>query len=401
MIKAIENEQYDTLFQSFAEVDQIFGVLYATYIDELQYLAVDDPQNKIAEEIGAKFYELRPSIATLRNELSLGEFQEALEQLQTLKSHTRKLFALFERFKRESESGELYSEVPYTHELLRVCHHFLNKKLSAEAVQGRLEIFCQYHEQLENQVNSLLPSPMERPILEERLPDLDEALSLQLQAIEDLDIALERNEENCLREAMLLLEEAAETLVEVYRSLQKADLEAPSISCIRCGADNSLDARICGKCAAVLPQAAGLSQPVSTITLEEDGSEVVSRESEEVLKMQSLVDQALLSNDNSELRQALGEFEKRLLRNRTQFQRLESPPTDLPSEHANLLSQARQTFAQALSELEHSLALLLEGSERLDLALLQSGMEQMRLAESSFQDFQAQFQEAESLRPGF
>lgn len=400
MIRAIENERYETLFEHFAELDQIFGVLYTTYIDELQYLAVDDPQNKVAEKIGAVFYELRPSIATLRNELSLGEYLEALEQLQILKSHTQKLFALFESFKRESEGSEIYSEVPYTQELLRVCHHFLNKKLSAEAVQGRLEIFCQYHEHLENQVINLLPSPMERPIFEERLPDLEEALSLQLQAIEDLDLALERNEESSMREAMLLLEEAAEALVEVYRSLQKADLEAPSISCIRCGADNSLEAKICGQCAAVLPQAAGMSPPVSTIALEEDGSTVASQESEEVLKLQSLVDQALLANDTSELSQALLEYEKRLARNRRQFERLESPPADLPSEQAGLLWKARDTFALALGELERGLALLQEGAEHFDLGLLQSGMDQIRLAESNFRDFQVQFKEAESLSQG-
>ena len=36
MIHAIQSERYDDLYRQYAEVDQIFGMLYGTYIDELQ-----------------------------------------------------------------------------------------------------------------------------------------------------------------------------------------------------------------------------------------------------------------------------------------------------------------------------------------------------------------------------
>lgn len=395
MIAAIQNERYDTLNQQYAELDQIYGMLYGTYVEELQYLAVGDPHNQSAVKIGQQFELLKPCLRALHNELSLKEFSEAEEHLVQLQEHSRTLFELFDEYKAVAATGKKYSDIPYTNELIRVGRHYLNGELAVEAVLGRFEIFCRFHELLENQVETLMPSPPERKTFDERLPDLQEALDLQMHAIEDLDLALDREDDEALAEALEQIAEAGEVLVEVYQALQKADLEPRRISCIRCGADNSIESRLCGACGGVLPQSAALGTPVSTIALEEDGSNVESGESEELTRLRNLVEEAQLTNDPQELLRALSGFRERWERNHRKFERLEAPPADLPPEHGALLSKAKQTFAQALGDLEEGLQLLEDGATVLDAGLLEAGLSRMHDGESLFREFVKEFERAQ------
>lgn len=397
MIQAIQNGRYDTLYEQYAELDQIFGMLYGTYIEELQYLAADDPQNEVAHKIGEQFLELRPYIQALHDDLSLKEFAEAAANLEELKIQTERLFSLFAEYKRVAALGHSYSEIPYTHELIRVTRHYLKGELSLEAVQGRLDIFCQYHELLENQVATLVPSPPERKTFEERMPDLHEAMELQLHAIEDLDLALERNDHEAVEQALEHLAEAADVLVEVYNALQKADLEPRKISCIRCGAENSIDARLCGKCGAVLPQSAALATPVSTIALEEDGTAVAAEESEEAARMRDLVQSAQLGNDPTELLKGISEFRARWERNQRQFERLQAPPPEVPAEHLEILNAARETFAEAMTLLGEAMQFLEDGATVLDPRLLETGLARMHEGESVFREFAKEFERAQQM----
>lgn len=397
MIHAIQSERYDDLYRQYAEVDQIFGMLYGTYIDELQYLAAGEVHNSVAVKIGEQFHTLKPCIQSLHDELSLREFGPAIEHLEELKEHSLKLFSLFGEFKQAAAEGPKFSEIPYTHELIRVTRHYLEGNLALEAVQGRLDIFCQYHELLENQIAALVPSEPERKTFEERMPDLQEAVDIQMHAIEDMDVALERLDHEALEEALDHLAEAAEVLVDVYNALQRADLEPRKVSCIRCGADNSIDSRLCGSCGAVLPQSAGMGIPVSTVALEEDGSAVDSGESEEVRRIRGVVESARLSSDPGELMSALSDYRTRWERNQRQFERLESPPAELPAEQAQLLGHARETFAEAMAILQEALQLLEDGATVLDLNLMDAGLSRMHEGELVFKEFAKDFEQAQRM----
>ena len=397
MIKAIQNERYDALYEQYAELDQIYGMLYGTYIEELQYLAADDPHNSVAEQIGEQFLQLRPSIQALHDDLSLREFSEAVENLEELKELTLKLFSLFAEYKRVAASGVVYAEIPYTQELIRVCRHYLDGELAMGAVLGRLDIFCKFHELLESQITTVIPSPPERKTFQERLPDLHDALEIQMHAIEDLDLALERGDNELLEETLEHLAEAAEALVEVYHALQKADLEPRKICCIRCGADNSIESRLCGSCGAVLPQSAGIGTPISTIALEEDGSAVANEESEEVLRMRGLVDEAQLKNDPGELLDAISDYRSRWDRNQRKFESLDDPPPDLSGEQLALLTKARKTFADAMHALQESMQLLEDGATVLDLGLMEAGLARMQEGDNLFREFAKEFERAQEL----
>ena len=396
MIEAIQESRYEALSQPYVELDQILGALYGSYLEELRYLAVDEPQNAPAAQIAEQFEIMRPALRCLHDALSLSEFTEALQALEELKEQTQELFNLFQNYKEAAAKGPRYSEVPYTHELIRVGRHYLNGHLDAEAVQGRLELFCQYHELLENQVVTMVPSPPERTTFEERRSELEEALNLQLEAIEDLDLALERNDDETVAEALNLLKLAAETLVEVYRALQKADLEPRQVSCIRCGSANSIESRLCDQCHAVLPQQAGLGT-VSTIALEEDGSAVSADQSEEVARLQGLVEKALADGEVEALRQAVEDYRQRWLENQRRYRKLEQPPEDIPGDQLEVLTRAKDHFAQAMSHLDEALDLLLGGLEPLSSAQLHSGLERLRRGESSFRGLAQEFKMAEEL----
>lgn len=397
MISALESEQYETLFEDFHDLDATFGILYGTYVDELHYLAADEPQNEVAERIGVQFAELRPFINALRDDLSLEDLDAALDTLKGLKDEATTLYSLFGEYRHVALEAPRYSEVPYTHELIRVCKHYLNGALSIEAVQGRFEVFCNYHEALEQQLASLVPSPPEREAFEERVEDIEEALAMQLQAMEDLDFALEQNEEKEVAEALETLAEAAEVLVEVYRHLQRADLEPVKISCIRCGAENPTDARICGACGAVIPQSAANVGPNSTMAFEEDGSAVGPQESEEILRLQEAVHLFLHSGESDKLEQALISYQKKIERIKRQFGRMDEPPAEIPEEHRALLQRARQSFNQTLLTLEAGLAKLQAGFDSGEPLLLEEGLEQMRAGTELFMSFQKEFQTAQEL----
>ena len=90
--------------------------------------------------------------------------------------------------------------------------------------------------------------------MEARRDDLEEALAMQLQGVEDLDVALERRSDKGIKRAAETLRVAAETLFEIYQELQNAQLEPATVSCFRCGASNSAEARLCAGCGAVLPR---------------------------------------------------------------------------------------------------------------------------------------------------
>lgn len=396
MITALTRDEYDDLYDLYAELDQTFGTLYGTYVDELQYLAADEPQNEVAERIGERFAEIRPFIAALRDDLSLEDFDSALDTVRELKDEVVSLYSLFGEYRETNENTPRLSEIPYTHELLRVGRHYLNGALSIEAVQGRLEVFCQYHEVLENQLSTVTPSPPEREAFERNAEDLEEALGLQLHGIEDLDLALERVDHEGIAEALNTIAEAGEVLVEIYHALQKADLEPPSVSCIRCGADNTTDAKMCGSCGAVLPQAAGASSN-STIAFEEDGSNVGPTESEEIARLQKAVTEALHGGNSEPLQEAIGRNKKRLARVQRQFEKFDAPPGDLPGDHLAVLERAKAIFREAISELTSGLEALDRGAQSLDPMELESGMERLRAGDVLFQEFQQEFQVAEQL----
>ena len=395
MIKAIEEERTEHLFDFFAELDQVFGSIYGTYLEELQYLAADDPQNDTSEKIGTCFAEIKPLISALRDDLNLEDLTRALETLESLEEASQDLPGLFQEFQDLSQSGPQFSEVPYTHELLRVCDHYLNGRLSVDAVQGRLESFCQYHESLETQISLLVPSQPEQEAFEERAEDLEEALNLQLQGIEDLDYALEQNDKEVLKESLPLLKESAEILVEIYRHLQDADLQPRTVVCVRCGAGNSLDAKICGECGAVLLQSAGSATFTNTLNLEEDGSMVGTQDPEEVGRLQVAVDNLLSTGEAQDLLSQIEHYNKRLQRSVRQFESLSAPPPEAPPEHAKILASARNHFGQALEELKLGLQQLSEGATEVDPLILESGMAAMRVASEYFAQFQSDFQRAQ------
>lgn len=400
MLQRLESGQYDELYELFGQLDQTFGTLYGTYVDELHYLAAEEPQNEVAEKIGAQFVEIRPLISALRDDLSLQDYPAALETLRDLKEETITLYSLFGEYRQVADSQPKLSQVPYTHELVRVTRHYLEGALSVEAVHGRFEVFCQYHELLETQLSTMVPSPPEREAFEESREDLEEALAVQLHGIEDLDLALERNDREGMEEALELLLEASEVLVEIYQRLQRADLEPRTISCIKCGADNSLDSKICGECAAVLPQSAAAGGPTSTIAVDEAGLSVTPQEPEEVARLRKAVQDALHGGDPDTLARALESYSKKIQRSRRQFESLEEPPKDIPAEHRALLLEARAIFAEALETLEAGFQKLSMGSESLDHLELEAGLELMQAGSQQFLDFQRAFQEAQQVSNG-
>lgn len=385
----------------FEEADQILGSLYAIYLNELQFLADGEPQNAAANQIAQDFTEIRPLVAALRNELSLGELENSLDTARRLKVAVRRAFGSFGDMKAQAMQGPRYSELPFTQELLRVIFHYLKGNLALAAVQERLDAFCNYHDNLELSLEQMVPTPAEAPILQARRLDIEECLAMQLQGIEDLDVALERRSDRAVKQAAETLKEAAETLHEIYQELQQAELNQASatVSCFRCGTANSTDARLCASCGAVLPRFDSGQDQTSRIEIKEGPDGRASGRPEELVRLEDAVAQTLTSNDATNLNAALDAFEARLKTVTHQMNSFKAPPADIPAEHLELLVEGKERFRESVSILTEGHALMREGALALDQNLLRRGLEELEQGYRVMQDFSELFARAQQISP--
>ncbi len=383
----------------FEEIDHILGQLYAIYLNELQFLAAGEPQNVAANQIARDFTEVRPVIAQLRNELSLGEGDRCLDTTRELKTVVGRLFGSFADLRSQAQQGPRYSELPFTQELLRVVHHYLDGNLGVNAVQERLDAFCNYHDNLELSFEQMIPTDAEAPILEARQEDLEEALALQLQGIEDLDVALERRSDKAVIKAAEALKVAAETLHEIYLELQAAENEPDTVSCFRCGASNRADQRLCSGCGAVLPRFDASDKRAPSIEIKEGTAPSAAGKPDELLKLERAVEVALRNGDNASLHDALDGFESRLKGVEKRLGGLKEPPSDIPADHLDLLREGRSRFEEAVEMLAEGHAILRDGADGLDANTLRRGLDEIEAGYQSLFDFGELYEQAEKVSP--
>lgn len=380
---------------AFQALDEALGYLYGSYEFELQFFEYREDLARACDDLLECFQKLKPLQADIRDEISLGNKDTALKLLDELREQLQTLFELLANLKRLVDQGPQYCELPYTQELLRVAYLYLEEKLPIAAVQSRLDVFCTFHDNLELELENMRPSPSEEKAFEANKADLEEAMAAQIQGIEDLDLALERESEDGIREALELLAAAGSTLVEFYETLREADQEPDTLSCFRCGTKNSAQARLCGGCSAVLPRSEGLA--TSTMEWNEGGADAGSSRPEEELKIIAAVEAAVDAADPSPLLGALSEYRQKLEQGRSRLNKLQSPPKDIPKDHLEVLQQGKQGFTEALTGLAEALDVLEEAAPRLDTPLLQRGLEQLSEGFQQFREFEDAFQKAEKL----
>ena len=398
LIEHLEERTAGVHLQSiFGELDSILGSLYAIYLNELQFLADGEPQNVAANQIAKDFHAVRPLVSDLRNELTLENTENALATAQELKEAVKQLFLSFGDLKRQAATGPQYSQLPFTQELLRVAHHYLKGNLPMSAVQERLDAFCNYHDNLELAFENMVPSPAEAAIFEERHEDLEEALALQLQGIEDLDAGLEHRSDRGVEKALEILTDAADALYEIYQALENAQNTVATVSCFRCGASNGTESRLCAGCGAHLPRFDS-SQEKSTLEFQEGGT-TAQGVPEELLRLQNAVNQAVADQDPESLDAPLDSFASRLKTLKARMAALKAPPSDIPEEHMKVLSEGKTVFQEAIDAFSRGYELLREGSLELDSHRLRRGLEEVESGFSLMQEFRLSFEQAEQLSP--
>lgn len=385
------------LLPIFDELDSILGSLYSIYLNELQFLADGEPQNAAANQIAKDFHAVRPLLSDLRGELNLQNSDSALPVANELKEAVKQLFLSFGDLKRQAATGPQYSQLPFTQELLRVVHHYLKGRLPMSAVQERLDAFCNYHDNLELSFEHMVPTSAEAPVLEERQEDLEEALALQLQGIEDLDLALERRSDRGVEKAVEALTVSAEALYDIYQELENAQHAVATVTCFRCGANNGTESRLCSGCGAQLPRFDS-NQEKSTLEFHEGGSSSQSVP-EELLRLQSAVQQAISGQDSGVLDTPLDSFASRLNTLKSRMAAMKAPPTDIPAEHLQLLNEGKELFQESLETLSQGYELLREGSDKLDAHRLRRGLEEIEAGFVLMQEFRQTFEQAEQLSP--
>ena len=370
-----------------ADLKNALEQLYSQHVEELQFLAPPDPQYETAELIGEGFVEVFTLLGPLEEEIQT-DLSLASETADTLTEALESLYPLFKRYITEYQQSPRYSEVPYTHELVRVCRHFLQGYLSREAVLIRLDQFTEFHEHLESELKHARPSGAEQKTMDCNSEDLTEALQAQAEGIADLEEALLNPEPSAetVEGCMDVLTTSAEILVDIYRQLHRAETEPRQVPCIRCSEPNPSSARTCGNCGAALPSGAVISdEPTSTVAFEEDGSLVQSSQSEEIENLQSAIDHFARTGELERLTLARSELVEKLGRVERRYERLSRRRSSETEEQGSQLFDARQAFLQGLDLMRQALQFFHEGEQTEDLVRLEAGVEKMREANESFQ----------------
>ena len=377
LVEAVGRADAQLALAQLENLDQYFGFLFGSHVEGLKFLADGEPGNEISEHIS----ELFESIQAALSELSTKIEQEAIpcldEETAEIEMQWQGLLRLQSDFQQALTQGPRYSKIPYTHELIRVCRHYLKGNLGFDAVLERLADFCQYHENLETQLSSLVPSSREKEAFNDNLEDLNEALNLQWQGAEELELALEENNTNNILQAIELIQEAGEALVEIHQVLEAADTEPQKVLCLRCGADNSPDSKVCHQCQATLVFNSGSQVKISTITLEEDGRQVQDQTPEKLRVLQTAIHQALHTGDKQALLASLNQLEQKLIQSRQQLSRFGKTNIELAAEEGENLTQTQTQFHEALDLFEQGLLTLDQGTNELDPLPFETGFQKL------------------------
>lgn len=396
LLTAFETEAFEDCEPLFLELQQALEFLYSSYVAETQFLAAHEAQSETAETIGKVFVEVFMLLNPLGEEIQAGDFGLAQETADTLKEAIESLYSLFERFTEQGRAAPKLSEVPFTHELVRVCRLFLEGHLSVQAVWARLDQFIVYHENLSAQIEASRPSGAEAQTLMQNSEDLSEALRAQSEGISELEQALETGEleREAFESALELLLTSAEVLVDIYRALEKADREPRALPCVKCSHPNPPTSRTCGKCGAVLPGGSALSdESVSTVAFEEDGTPVYAGEPEELMKLQRAVRHFAATGELEPVRQMKAELACRLQRVERRFSRMDAP-ANLQPQQKNVLDSARKAFQRGVELMTETVQLLNEGEQSDDLIRLESAVEKMREANQAFEGLRSLMDES-------
>ena len=389
LLEALDSGAQEELDSLYRELEQVLNFLYAGYVQEIQFLASSEPQSETAELMGKGFVEVFALLRPLGEEIEAGDTSLAQETADTLKEAMESLYPLFRRYRQQYEEGPRYSEVPYTHELVRVCRHFLVGSLSRETALLRLDQFFQYHEYLETQLESAEPSGAEGEALRENAEDLNEALRAQAQGMTELEAALlvEEPEAEVVEGCLELLVTSAEVLVDVYQTLQKADQEPRLVPCVKCSHPNMLTSRTCRKCGAVLPGGAVLTdESVSTLALEEDGSAVHASQPGELQKLRQAVGHFSSTGELEPVKKARLNFQKRLSRVERRFQKMSNLAGSATEEQAAVLDAARADFSKALETVREGLEMVVLGEETGEITRLETGLRTLEEAHQIFEN---------------
>lgn len=379
-------------------IDSILGSLYAIYLSELDFLADDDPQNKAANTIASAFSSIRPVLGHITQQLEHSELDDALENAYRLRAAINALFRSFDDIKQQSQQAPSFSKLPFTHELIRVIEHYLNKKLPLSAVQKRLETFSDYHDSLESALKQLIPTAAEAAVFIRHQSAIEEAMALQLQGVEELDLALEQQDSDEIRAACSTLQSAADLLYATYQDFQEAE-SAPSVlksACIYCGAETMDDPRQCSRCGARIPK---FDATISHFKVDiKEGDNLDGRKvPEELVTLKNAAAQTLSTENPAFIETALSAFAERLKIAQKRLVALQDPPKGLPQEQSEVLSQSRAVFYEALQSLKEGHDLLQDGAKALDAELIGCGLDEIETGFNSLEKFSALFSRAQAI----
>lgn len=389
---------YDVDFEDVLDdLDRHLSQSYSIFTQEASCLVEGEPPFKLSEQIAEAFVAVGATLDEVRTALGNEEEDQAEFALGQFRQRAEELCRFFDSYQQILSEQPKLSEIPYTHELVRVVRHFLDGTISSEAVEQRVAMFMAYHEALEAQLASFHASKAEGRVFEERSADLEEGLALQFQALQDLEEAVGASDRALIEASLAVILDVSELFVDVYRSLQKADAGLAAITCIRCSVDNSGDARVCIGCGAKLPRGADLLEPSSTVAWNEDGSLVGSVESAEVQQLEAMVALFLQDGQGAKVLSHLDHFARRIARCRRQFEKLGQAPQDIPAKHAHLLVSAKQIFSEALDNLSFGEQSLREGVQQVDHLKLEEGMRALRLGETLLLEFGKIFEQAQTM----
>lgn len=276
---------------------------------------------------------------------------EAAYAVEQLDLALRQLEVVFAALKAHDAKAPALAESPQVAELLRVATLAADEKVAWASFHERFQAFSEMHEQMRMILNSPSPSSAEGAVLRARADALAEAWSAHDRGIAELTLFAESGDREALERAGELLDAAAARFAALREALLGAAQDGETRPCPFCSHLNGLGSKVCGSCAARLPE-------VADEALDRTPAAVEAPLPSHVQKLHASIEQARqgqlepLRNDVVWLQGLIGTVRRRLDE--------QAAVAGLGEEARELLERARETLVEGIDELETGLLRLEE-----------------------------------------
>lgn len=222
--------------------------------ERIQQLQEDIPtireQNIIVAE---NLNKLKEALEKFDDVISTKDKHTLVQYLLQIKSAVLNLFSAFDILRDEEQNLERYSESPYFNELIRIAKGVMRGAFPPEALKEIIMIIQFYWEKAYKDFNIYKTQKIDILDVKNKIPELENAYEECGRGLQEINLFFEDGNFEHIEEGIALVKQASDIMIESLNIINKALSLGAMKTCLRCGAENPINAKCCTQCQAVFP----------------------------------------------------------------------------------------------------------------------------------------------------